>query len=83
MAAASIWSVDNGDVPVKQEELALTGNLISEARQLHDPAGGLGCYFIFQDLAVRREGRFRLMFTIVNTMKYDRVNLGAMELELC
>ncbi|KPM34503.1 hypothetical protein AK830_g12069 [Neonectria ditissima] len=45
----------------------LTGSLASSIHHLKDPANVEGGYFVFGDLSVKREGRFRLRFTL-----YDR-----------
>ncbi len=67
--AASLWSVDTEGNPVKHESALLAGTQVSECKLLHDNTGSIGCYFVFSELAVRREGKFRLLFTLVNTMK--------------
>ncbi|KAJ3313670.1 hypothetical protein HDV04_001680 [Boothiomyces sp. JEL0838] len=55
---ATLWSIDESNRPVKQEQAHLAGNLISEGRFLFDAAGALGCFFVFPDLAVRKAGQF-------------------------
>lgn len=47
----------------------LAGSLASSIHHLKDPTNADGGYFVFGDLSVKREGRFRLRFTL-----YDRDN---------
>lgn len=42
------------------------GALVSNAYQLTDANGEPGVFFIFQDLSVRTEGRFRLKFILMD-----------------
>lgn len=44
----------------------LVGSLVASAVKLYDPQGQLGIFFIFQDLSIRLEGKYRLGFTLVD-----------------
>ncbi|OZJ06190.1 hypothetical protein BZG36_01006 [Bifiguratus adelaidae] len=44
----------------------LIGTLVSSAAKLNDPQGQPGIYFVFQDLSIRTEGKFRLRFMFVD-----------------
>ncbi|KAJ3255926.1 hypothetical protein HK103_005842 [Boothiomyces macroporosus] len=72
---ATLWSIDESNRPVKQEQAHLAGNLISEGRFLFDAAGALGCFFVFPDLAVRKAGQFRFLFTLVNLLNPEEGTL--------
>lgn len=65
----SLWSVDRKGNPEKEIVNGLAGKLVSELRPLQDLDGSQGSFFIFPEVAVRREGKFRLLFTLVNIVK--------------
>ncbi|KAI9358407.1 velvet factor-domain-containing protein [Pilaira anomala] len=44
----------------------LVGSSVSSATKLYDLNGNLGIYFVFQDVSLRTEGRFRLKFSLVD-----------------
>lgn len=44
----------------------LVGSSVSSATKLYDLNGHLGIYFVFQDVSLRTEGRFRLKFSLVD-----------------
>jgi hypothetical protein len=46
----------------------LIGSLSATSFKLNDPQGVPGLWFIFQDLSIRTEGRFRLKFTFFDLM---------------
>lgn len=52
----------NEPLPIRN----LMGGLVSNAYPLTDPDGEPGIFFIFQDLSVRTEGRFRLKFRLMD-----------------
>ena len=44
----------------------LVGSSVSSATKLYDLDGKLGIFFIFQDVSLRTEGRFRLRFSLID-----------------
>jgi hypothetical protein len=49
----------------------LIGTLISPSFHLFSPSGTETVYFIFSDLSVRREGTFRLQFSLYDLTGYQ------------
>ena len=55
--------IHHGQVPTKAVSL-LCGNIVSSCHILTDLKGDLGAYFIFEDLSVNMEGRYRLKISV-------------------
>ncbi|RKO86560.1 velvet factor, partial [Blyttiomyces helicus] len=51
-------------------ERSLIGSVVSSCHYLTDLGGSKGAYFIFPDLAIRIEGRFRLKLILSNLARY-------------
>lgn len=64
---SSLVSENYGESPDKDQELPsnyLVGSLVSSIHRLRDTDNVEGGFFVFGDLSVKREGRFRLRFTL-------------------
>lgn len=59
--------------PIREEKDLLAGNVCAEGRTLDNGAGVSGFYFIFAEMSVRREGKFRILFTLVNPLQYSLI----------
>lgn len=62
-------TIDEGGVETANSTIKmrnLVGSSVSSATKLYDLDGKLGIYFIFQDVSLRTEGRFRLKFSLVD-----------------
>jgi hypothetical protein len=44
----------------------LVGSSVSSATKLYDLDGNLGIFFIFQDISLRTEGRFKLKLSLID-----------------
>lgn len=65
--------IHQGRVPAKYESL-LCGNVVSPCHILTDLKGELGAYFIFEDLSVNIEGRYRLKISVTEISMYFCIN---------
>ncbi|KAI9143962.1 velvet factor-domain-containing protein [Paraphysoderma sedebokerense] len=52
----------------------LMGSLVSSLHRLSDTSSQYGDFFIFHDLSIRQEGRFRLKFSLMNLAHTNETN---------
>ena len=48
----------------------LVGTRIVRVKSMMDTAGNLGKYFCFHDLAIRRTGKFRLLYQLIDITEF-------------
>ncbi|KAI8893764.1 velvet factor [Globomyces pollinis-pini] len=65
MVTVNLWSIDESNQPLRELHTDLVGNIIAESRVLEDVDGFKKIYFIFPNVYVRKEGRYRLCFRLI------------------
>lgn len=70
-------SDDNTELPPN----ALVGTLVSSLHRLKDSDNADGGFFVFGDLSVKREGTFRLMFTLYKMADRECIHIASVTSE--
>ncbi|KAI8969981.1 velvet factor-domain-containing protein [Mycotypha africana] len=61
---ANLVTEDKPDIPLLPAEKYLSGSPVSSLHRLRDIDNSEGGYFVFGDLAVKKEGKFKLRFSL-------------------